>query len=91
MIDMKFTHHDQIAYTKLALMALEGESNSPADIEAILNFGELIKKYADDENAVIYDATEYVYEQLRLARNEEGAFDDVELRATLEGYVKPLV
>lgn len=81
---MIFTHQDQISYTRLALGLLDNEKTDANSIESILNFGELIKKHASEDNALIYDATEYLYEQLRLLRGDEGAYDDSELRSRLE-------
>lgn len=82
-----FTHEDQIAYAKLALGLLNSEKLNSTSIDTILNFGELIKKYSDKNNALIYDATEYIYEQLRLMNDEEGAYDDMELRKKLERII----
>lgn len=87
---MAFTYEDQVQYTKLALALLELERGSAENIETIRAFGELIKKYADEYNGVIYDATEYVYEQLRLLRGEAGAYDDAEMRKSLEVSINNL-
>lgn len=57
----------------------EPEKTNPESLEAILRFGELINKYAGKNNALIYDAIEYIYHQLRLLRGEDGAYDDVAL------------
>ena len=84
---MKFTYQDQLNYTKAALQLLDSERLNEKSLETILDFGELIKKYAADDNAVIYDATEYIYEQLRLLKHESGAYDDTELRRKLEDLV----
>jgi len=87
-INMKFTHDDQVNYAKLALELLDNEKGDPKNIEIILNFGELIKKYSDEENAVIFDTTEYIYEQLRLINKEDGAFDDINARLQIEESIQ---
>lgn len=85
---MAFTHQDQLQYAKLALALFDSEKNNPESLEAILRFGELIKKHADENNALIYDVTEYIYEQLRLLEGEDGAYDDVELYQKLTSLVR---
>ena len=81
---MKLSHQQQLTYIKLGLAIFDAERTNIASLETILAFGELIKQHASDENAAIYDATEYFYEQLRLLRNEDGAYDDTELRKRLD-------
>lgn len=83
-----FNHQEQIAYIKLALAMFDAERTSIANLETILAFGELIKRHSSEENAAIYDATEYFYEQLRLLRNEDGTYDDSELRNQLEAMTR---
>ncbi|MDB5163136.1 MAG: hypothetical protein JWN28_744 [Candidatus Saccharibacteria bacterium] len=85
---MKFISQDQIQYTKLALSLFDLEKPNIKTIETILEFGELIKKYATDDNAIIYDVTEYIYEQLRIINNEPGAFNNVEIRQELETRIR---
>lgn len=87
---MRFTYQDQAQYTKLALALFDSEKANLENLEIILDFGELIKKHADENNAVIYDLTEYVYEQLRLLKGEDGAYDDVELYQKLSSLVDSL-
>lgn len=87
---MAFTYHDQLQYAKLALALLESEKTNQENLKTILDMGELIKKHADENNAVIYDFTEYVYEQLRLLKGEDGAYDDVELYQKLTSMVRDL-
>lgn len=87
---MTFTHEDQLQYAKLALALFDCEKLSAENIEKILEFGELIKKYSEDNNWVIYDTTEYIHEQLRLLRGEDGAYDDVELHKKLASLVRDL-
>lgn len=89
-IDMTFTYQDQLQYVKLALALFESEKTSIESLEAILTFGELINKYTGDNNALVYDAIEYIYEQLRLIRGEAGAYDDVELYQRLTSIVRDL-
>ena len=89
-IDMTFTYQDQLQYVKLALALFESEKANTESLEAILSFGELINKYAGENNALIYDAIEYVYEQLRLLRGEDGAYDDVELYQRLTSLTRGL-
>lgn len=86
-IDMSFTYQDQLQYVKLALALFESERPNVESLETILGFGELINKYSGVNNALIYDAIEYIYEQLRLICGEDGAYDDVELRKQLEDYI----
>ena len=88
MIYMNFSHEEQIEYLRLALAIHSAEGANISALETIVSFGELIKKHASHENAVIYDATEYFYEQLRLARGEDGAYDDTELRTSLEQTIR---
>ena len=85
---MTFTYQDQIQYVKLALALLDSEKTNQENLKTILDMGELIKKHADENNAVIYDLTEYVYEQLRLLNGEDGAYDDVELYQKLTSMVR---
>lgn len=69
----------------------ESEKATKESLEAILNFGELINKYAaGDNNALVYDVIEYIYEQLRLLNGEDGAYDDVELYQRLTSIVRDL-
>ncbi len=89
-IDMIFTYQDQLQYAKLALALFESEKATKESLEAILNFGELINKYAGDNNALVYDVIEYIYEQLRLLNGEDGAYDDVELYQRLTSTVRDL-
>ncbi len=89
-IDMIFTYQDQLQYVKLALALFESEKATEESLEAILNFGELINKYAGDNNALVYDAIEYIYEQLRLLKGEEGAYNDTELYQKLYSIVQDL-
>ncbi|WP_157835770.1 hypothetical protein [Mycobacteroides abscessus] len=81
---MIFTRHDQAMFTHLALALFDRDRENEKAIEHILAVGELIKKYADVDNARIYDLTEYLHEQLRLLRGEDGAYDATELREQLE-------
>ena len=81
---MTFTYEDQLQYAKIALALFESEKVNPKSLEVILDFGELVNKYSGENNALVYDAIEYIYEQLRLLKNEDGAYDDVELRRELE-------
>lgn len=85
---MAFTYEDQVQYAKIAISLFDSEKSNLENLETILAFGELIKKYSDNNNWVIYDATEYIYEQLRLLRGEDGAYDDVKLREQLDNIVK---
>lgn len=85
---MKFTYNDQVAYAKLALSLLDNEKNNTMALDKIREFSELIKKHADENNWLIYDVTEYIYEQARLLKNEEGAFDDTEMRARIEQSIR---
>ena len=88
---MAFTYQDQLQYAKLALALFESEKTTKESLEAIINFGELINKYAaDDNNALVYDVIEYIYEQLRLLNGEDGAYDDVELYQRLTSIVRDL-
>ncbi len=88
---MAFTYQDQLQYAKLALALFESEKATKESLEAILNFGELINKYAaGDNNALVYDVIEYIYEQLRLLNGEDGAYDDVELYQRLTSIVRDL-
>ena len=88
---MIFTYQDQLQYAKLALALFESEKVNKESLEAILNFGELINKYAaGDNNALVYDVIEYIYEQLRLLNGEDGAYDDVELYQRLTSMVRDL-
>ena len=81
---MKLTWQDQIDYSRLALKLLgENKQNSDA-IEIILAFGELVKNQSEENNYVIYDATEYVYEILKLSRGEGTETDVTSLRRNLE-------
>ena len=87
---MMFTYQDQVQYVKLALQLFDSEKTNLDNIEAILSFGELINKYSGENNALVYDAIEYIYEQLRLLRGEDGAYDDVELYKKLTSLVRDL-
>lgn len=87
---MLFTYKDQLHYAKLALALLESEKTNRENLKTILDMGELIKNHADENNALIYDLTEYVYEQLRLLDGEDGAYDDVELYQRLTSMVRDL-
>ncbi|MDO3166642.1 hypothetical protein P5V90_06690 [Mycobacteroides abscessus subsp. abscessus] len=81
---MSFSHRDQTSFTYLALALFDRERKNEESIEHLLAVGELVKKYADADNTQIYDLTEYLYEQLRLLRKEDGAYDPTELREQLE-------
>ena len=85
---MKYTHEDQVSFARIALQLFDNERTNPQAIEQILDFGELIKKHSDENNAIIFDITEYLYEQLRLIQGEHGAFDDVELRRKIEKDIR---
>ena len=85
---MTFSYDDQLQYVKLALVLFDSEKANIENLESILRFGELINKYSGENNALIYDANEYIYEQLRLLRGEEGAYDDVELYQKLSSIAK---
>lgn len=74
---MKFTYDDQLAFADLALKLTGPEEADPKSLEAILDVGELIKKYADSNNAPIFDTTEYIYELIRRTRGEEGADEQI--------------
>lgn len=87
---MIFTYQDQAQYVKLALALFDAEKANQKSLEAILDFGELINKYAGEDNALIYDAIEYIYEQLRLLNGEDGAYDDVGLRQKLDDSIHEL-
>jgi hypothetical protein len=87
---MTFTYQDQLQYVKLALALFESERKSPENLEAILSFDELINKYAGEDNAIIYDAVEYIYEQLQLLKGEDGAYNDEELYQKLTSMVRDL-
>ena len=87
---MTFTHEDQLQYAKLALALFDSEKANPKSLETILDFSELIKKYSGENNALIYDTTEYIYEQLRLLKGEDGAYDDVDLRRKLEEAIEAI-
>lgn len=87
---MTFTYQDQIQYVKLALALFNTEKTNIENLETILSFGELINKYSGENNALVYDAIEYIYEQLRLLRGEDGAYDDVELYQKLTSMVRDL-
>ena len=84
---MSLTHQDQLQYTKLALALFESEKPDKESLETILSFGELINKYAGENNGLVYDTIEYIYEQLRLIRGEDGAYDDIALRKRLNDCV----
>lgn len=81
---MKLSHVDQVFFARLALEMLDDHKANAKDIEIILGFGELMKKYTDEDNSIIFDVTEYLYEQLRLLRNDKDAYDNKELRNQLE-------
>lgn len=88
---MAFTYQDQLQYAKLALSVFELEKNNPESLKKLIDVGELVKKYAaEDDNALIYDVTDYIYEQLRLLNGEDGAYDDVELYQRLTSMVRDL-
>ena len=88
---MAFTYQDQLQYAKLALSVFELEKNNPESLKKLIDVGELVKKYAaEDDNALIYDVTDYIYEQLRLLNDEDGAYDDVELYQRLTSMVRDL-
>lgn len=85
---MHFTHEDQIQYAKIALKLYDKERDNEKAIEQLLAVGELIKKHASEENAVIYDVTEYLYEQLRAIREDNSEYDTSELRRQIEEAVQ---
>ena len=85
---MHFTHEDQIEYAKVALRLHDQESDNAKSIEQLLAVGELIKKHSAEENAVIYDVTEYLYEQLRTIRGDVEAYDTSELRKQIEETIR---
>jgi hypothetical protein len=85
---MAFTYQEQIQYARLALTLFHYEKTNPENLEAILSFGELVNKHSGENNAVVYDTIEYVYEQLRLLKGEDGAYDDVELYQKLTSLVR---
>lgn len=87
---MAFTYQDQLQYAKLALSVFELEKNNPESLKKLIDVGELVKKYAGDNNALVYDVIEYIYEQLRLLNGEDGAYDDVELYQRLTSMVRDL-
>ena len=87
---MAFTYQDQAQYAKLALALFDSEKTNQENLKRILDMGELIKKHADESNAVIYDVTEYIYEQIRLLKGEDGAYDDAELYQKLTSLVRDL-
>lgn len=85
---MKYTHEDQVFFARIALRLFDQEHTNPQITEQILNLSELIKKHADENNALIYDITEYLYEQLRLVRGEPGAYNDEKLRQQIEEDIR---
>ncbi len=87
---MTFTYQDQLQYVKLALALFDSEKTNPENLEVILSFGELINKFSGKDNALVYDAIEYIYEQLRLLNGEDGAYDDLELYQKLTSTVRDL-
>ena len=87
---MLFTYEDQLQYAKLALALFDAEKKNPESLKKIIDTGELINKYSGDNNALIYDVIEYIYEQLRLLNGEKGAYDDMELYQRLTSMVRDL-
>lgn len=87
---MTINYEDQVRYVQLAFALFEFEKTNPESLETILGFGELINKYSGENNALIYDAIEYIYEQLRLLKGEDGAYDDAELYQKLTSMVRDL-
>lgn len=81
---MKISYIEQVLIAKILLKILDEDKNHDGNLKIMLNFAELVKQYTTENNAVIFDITEYIYEQLRLVNNEDGAYDDKELRKNLE-------
>jgi hypothetical protein len=85
---MKFTHEDQVLFAKVALKIFDEEKDDVKNLGTLHAFGEIFKKHSDENNAMIFDVTEYLYEQLRLLRGDEGAINDIELRKVIEADIK---
>jgi len=84
---MKFTHEDQVTFAKIALRIFDAEKDDVKNLETLLEFGEIFKKHSDENNALIFDVTEYIYEQLRLLKGDKDAIDDIELREAIESDI----
>lgn len=85
---MKLLHNDQVFFVRIVLEILKEQNSTTQNIKAMLEVGELMKKYTDKDNGLLFDITEYLYEQLRLARGEKGAYDNKDLREQLEYEVR---
>lgn len=85
---MKFTHKDQIDFSRLALALYDKEKDHIEKLQQLLAVGEMIKAYADENNGVIFDITEYIYEHIRILQGDERAFEDTTQRERLEKDIR---
>jgi hypothetical protein len=74
------TAEQQHSLATTILSVYDLEKYNIDSLEILYNFIEVIKTHSSEENAVIYDLSEYIYESLRKLRGEEGAFIDESLR-----------
>ncbi|HSH56222.1 MAG TPA: hypothetical protein VK983_05370 [Candidatus Limnocylindrales bacterium] len=54
-----------------------------AALQSTYQFGLLILEYADDNNGMIYDINEYIYERIRMLKGDARAVSDKTLRTKI--------
>ena len=80
-------YEEQLRFVKIILRLFDNEKADIDSLEKILAMTELVKKHSTSDNAVIYDAAEYIYEQMRILKQENGAYDDKQMRENLDTLI----
>ena len=84
------TDTEQRAIVKILLELSDYESQDASNLESILEVAEIAKKYTSENNALIFDFTEYLYEKTRALRDEEHAHADPQIRKGIEQAISDL-
>lgn len=84
------TDTEQQAIVKILFKLSDYESQNTLSLESILEVAEIAKKYTSENNALIFDFTEYLYEKIRALRGEEGAHTDPQIRKDIEQAISDL-
>lgn len=84
---MNLSHIDQVIFAYLALKFVDKKEVTAPELDVVLAFGELMKQYSSEDNATIFDITEYLYEQQRLLRHDKGAINDESMKEQLKSDI----
>lgn len=84
------TDTEQQAIVKVLFGLSDHESQDASNLESILEVPEIAKKYTSENNALIFDFTEYLYEKISALRGEEGAYADPRIRKGIERAISDL-